>query len=181
MIWIITAALIFALVFALFCVFRLSEQLRNANAKNSRLLKSLDYFRFRDSLTGQMNKSFAAKEFARLHNTNGGAVIISIKLPEERTESIKNGEIIEIATILAAIGIGEVCRVENEAFMIFTKSVSRDAEKVFSCLSAIHFDGLLFAVGGENFSSCEDNFNVFYKRIKRAVAAASISGCQCAV
>ncbi|MCD8049690.1 MAG: hypothetical protein LUG52_08890 [Clostridia bacterium] len=150
-------------------------------AQQSRLVKSLAYFRFRDSLTGQMNKSFAAKEFESLHKTDGGAVMVLIKLCEKRSENVKDSEITEIATILAAIGIGEVCRVENEAFMIFTKSVARDADKIFNYLSAVHFDGLLFAVGGESFIPSEDNFNSFFKRIKRAVAAASISGCQCAV
>ncbi len=146
--------------------------------KNGELLK---YFFFRDSLTGQMNRAFAADSFVRLikEGADGsqGSVVVRLKKDMERDDEITEKEILQVSVILAALGLGEVCRISAKEFLIFTKDCCRDADKIFFFLSRMKFEGLLFAVGAERFDEHEESFDYYMKRMNHALAAAEISGC----
>ncbi len=145
----------------------------------------LEYFYFRDSLTGQMNRAFAADSFVRLikeeADGSSGSVVVRLKKDIERDDEISENEILQASVILAALGLGEVCRISAKEFLVFTKDCYGDADKIFFFLSRMKFEGLLFAVGAERFDEHEENFEAYLKRMNHALAAAEISGCREAV
>ncbi len=158
------------------------------NAEKKELLKReeksgelLEYFFFRDSLTGQMNRAFAADSFVRLikEEADGlrGAVVVRLKKDIERDDEVTEKEILQVSVVLAALGLGEVCRISAKEFLIFTKDCCADADKIFFFLSRMKFEGLLFAVGAECFDEHEESFDSYLKRMNHALAAAEISGC----
>lgn len=150
---------------------------RKAREADKSLQAELDYLRTRDSLTGQRNMAFAVKEFEKLkHNPDFGAVIVRIK-----PESVSDGDIADVSITLAAAAREEISRCERETFIIFCRDCEREADRLFDILNRIPFKNMSFAVGAEGFDENEDDFNVFFKRLSRAAAAAEIGGCRRAV
>lgn len=146
--------------------------------------EKLRYFMHRDSLTGQMNKCYAIVKFKEISGLSGngqGAVMVKISTKEARAGEVSDNERTAVSIILAAMGIGEVCHIESDEFLIFSDNCCRDADKVFGFLNRMDFDGLLFAVGAECFDVNEADFDIYMKRLCRSVAAAEIGGCRRAV
>lgn len=145
--------------------------------KTEKVSEEIYYLRTRDSLTGQRSFVFAPAEFERLkHEEAFGAVIVKIK-----PETVSDEDIALVGVSLAAAASGEICRCERETFLIFCRDCEKEADRLFDVLRRIGFKDMTFAVGAESFDENEKDFNVFFKRLKRAAAAAEIGGCRRAV
>ncbi len=175
------------LAFFVLCALLMYIIIKQKNEKNELLKRAekseelLKYFTRRDSLTGQMDRAYAAESFARLikkkrRESNGGAMV-RIKKDIEREEDVTEKEILQVSVVLASLGLGEVCRMSAKEFLIFTKDCCGAADKIYFFLSKMKFEGLLFAVGAERFDEHEENFDFYLKRMNRSLAAAEISGC----
>ncbi len=179
-------SILFVLCAVLTCII-----IKQNNEKNGLLKRAekseeqLKYFCRRDSLTGQMNRAFAAECFVLLTNEKrgeaDGGVMVRIKKEYERQEDVTEKEILQISIILASLGLGEVCRISAREFLIFTKDCCGAADNIYFFLSKMEFEGLLFSVGAERFDEHEESFDFYLKRMNRALAAAEISGCREAV
>ena len=134
-----------------------------------------EYYMYRDSVTGQMGKTFAIKEFERLKNKKDmGAVIAEIKWIDDKSHENAQNDVIRVSVVLAATGFGEVSRIAFGKFIIFTKDPCEKARRVFSYLNSAFAAGdIRFAVTAEKFSEDEGDFESFKGRFNCGLAAAA--------
>lgn len=135
----------------------------------------VEYFRTRDSVTGQRNLTFAVREFNNLKDASFGAVLVRAVAEELSEETLS-----EIAFVLAAAQTSEVCRVSREEFVIFCKEWDLLADKLFYVLARLPFEGVSFAVSCDKIDGKGD-FHSFLKILRRGAAAAEINAFGCAV
>ena len=135
-----------------------------------------EYFLYRDSLTGCMNETFAVKSFKRLKgNENFGGVMVKIRNVENMLLDEGEDLIKETAVIVANIYEGDISRINGGCFVIFTDNFKAVADKINHFLYALSDEKRRYAVGGEGFDPHEGDYNMYMKRLRRAVAAAEFN------
>ena len=134
-----------------------------------------EYYMYRDSVTGQMGKPFAIREFERLKTDKDmGAVIVEIKWVDRKSHEDAQDDVIRVSVVLAALGFGEVARLSFGKFIVFTRNCAEKARMVFSYLELAFMAGdIRFAVTAEGFSDDEGDFESFTVRFNKGLAAAS--------
>lgn len=139
--------------------------------KRRREEKSRDYFRYRDSLTGLMNREFCFKEYERLKRL-GGYSAVTIRLSGcdcmnyyDATKRIK-----EAGELVARICKEDISRVDNGDFMLFSKDAERIEEKLLFFLEKISDKGEMYAVCCDKLDYNED-FLTFLRRMRRHMGA----------
>ena len=132
-----------------------------------------EYYMYRDSVTGQMGKAFAIREFERLKtDKEEGAVIVEIKWIDMKSHEDAQNDVIRVSVVLAALGFGEVSRIAFGKFIIFTKDAAERARVALHYLnSAFKAGDIKFAVTSEGFNGNEKDFESFAKRFNRGLAA----------
>ncbi len=136
-----------------------------------------EYFKYRDSLTGCMNETFAVKTFKELKANDGyGAVMVRLGHTEDM--SMYEGEILikETAAILNNIYAGDISRLEFADFLIYTDNVEIVADRINYFLVRLTDDKRHYFVGGKRFDEHEKDYSCFIKRLRRAVAVAELMG-----
>lgn len=131
-----------------------------------------EYFLHRDSLTGQMDCTYAIKAFEKLKNEEGYAAVMVHVLNVDNMpfyQAVKHIE--EAARILASISEEEVARVEDGYFLIFSKNREALCEKTEYFLSELSTDEVLYATASVELDPL-DSFSVLMKKLKRRMAAA---------
>lgn len=136
----------------------------------------LSYFMYRDSLTGQMNKAFAVKEFEKLKMSDCGGVMVHLANADNFPLSKAEEYIPRAAQLIASIAEDEVSRLEEGYFVIFTKDYARLAEELMFFLSEFNSKDEIYAVGAEAFDENEEDFDLFIDRLKRCTQAAEHAG-----
>ena len=133
-----------------------------------------EYFRYRDSLTGCMNKTRAIKEFEKHKgNPDMGGVLIRLRCADEM--AVYKGErlIKETAVIITNIFKGDVFRLEMGDFLVFTTGCESMADKINYFLSALSDDEeRRYAVAAMKFDKNEKDYSVFMHRLYRGVRIA---------
>lgn len=137
-------------------------------AKN--LGHELEYFKNRDSLTGQMNLNYTVKIFDNLkRELDMGAVFVSVvdvelMRPSKAEEAARN-----LSVAMAAMGIGEISRVGFADFLVFTKKYEQYASKALDYLARIADDKVSFAVSS---GRTADDFAGFMDKLRREATVA---------
>lgn len=130
------------------------------------------YFMNRDSLTGQMNRAFAIKEFERQKkNTGFGGVLVCAYGAENLPFCECEKYIKETSDLIARIYKGEFSRIENGEFLIFTDNTNKVAEKLRFFLNSFNTEDKCLIAGSLNFDENEEDFDVFLRRIRRCTYA----------
>ncbi len=134
--------------------------------------KISEYFLHRDSLTGQMDCTYAMKAFEKLKNTDGyGAVMVHVVNADNMPFYKAVHHIEEAARIVASISKDEVARVEDGYFLIFSKNWEELCEKTEYFLAELSDDEILYATVSVKLDPL-DSFSLLMKKLKRRMAAA---------
>lgn len=142
-----------------------SEQERAKNPGHD-----LEYFKYRDSLTGQMNLSYTVKIFDSLkREPDMGAVFVSVvdaelMRPSRAAEAARN-----LSVAMAAMGIGEVSRVGLADFLVFTEKYEQHAVKALHYLGRIADGKVSVAVASGRTAG---DFEGFMDKLRREATVA---------
>ena len=130
------------------------------------------YFINRDSLTGQMNRAFAIKEFEKNKRNVGFGGVLVCAYGAENLPLCKGEEYIrETSDLIARIYTGEFSRIENGEFLIFTDNTHQLAEKIRFFLNSFNTEDKCLIAGALDFDKNEEDFDVFLRRIRRCTYA----------
>lgn len=129
-----------------------------------------DYFRYRDSLSGQMNKQFAVNEFDSAKKMGKGAVLIHVVNTDNMPYYLAVHVIAETAQIIASIAKEEISRVESGDFLIYSSDEEDLAERATRFLKALENDEVHYVCVCAKIDQ-NDTFSVLVKKLNRRVAA----------
>ncbi len=138
--------------------------------KRMPLKKSEDsYYRYRDSVTGHMNRDFLFKEYERLKRLdNYSAVMVRLAGCEDMVYAEASRKIREAGEIITRIFSGNVSRLENGDFILFSDEAEKIAEKLSFFLKELSEKGEVYAVCSDKLDKNE-SFDIFIRRIKRHI------------
>ncbi|MGM9550983.1 MAG: hypothetical protein ACI3XA_01875 [Clostridia bacterium] len=129
----------------------------------------------RDSLTGQMDKSFAIKEFERLKKQTGyGAVLVKLSGGDNLPLYEAEDKIERFSRLIVNITNYEISRVQYGEFIIFCKDYKTEADKIFDILREFS-DDFPCGVGAKGFDENEKDFSAFYSRLSGCATLSEIA------
>lgn len=144
---------------------------RKTRDKKEKTDKAENYFRYRDSVTGQMNKEYAFKAFEKIEGVECGALMIHV-LNVDNMPYYKAVECIkEAGQMLAQISEDEVARLEEGYFLIFSESGERLNEKMEKFLPRLSDGDIVYASAYAAVNKNE-GFGILIKKLKRRMAVA---------
>ncbi len=139
--------------------------------KKKRALKEEDtgYYRYRDSVTGLMNREFLFNEYEKLRGSDDySAITIRLAGCENLPYYKASERIKEAGEMIARMCSEVVSRVENGDFVLFSQTAEMTKDKLNFFLKEISENGEVYAVCYDKLDKNE-SFDIFLKRIKRHI------------
>ena len=143
--------------------------------KKRQTQKEDDYYRYRDSLTGQMNREYLFKRYESLKGKEGcKAVTVRLTGCDCMPYSEASEKIREAGLLIARICPDMFSRVENGDFVLLSYDADAVAERLEFFLDRLNKEGEIYSVCVDEMDKNED-FGLFLRRVQRHVGAVAKS------